>query len=140
VDRSTGKSTCRSRHDRFFSILLDLSPEISLCLYRVLQEALQNAMKHSGGRHFTVSLTGGGKEIELTVQDSGVGFDSEHAIRGEGLGLSSMQERLKLVNGQLFIDSNPQRGTTVQARVPSVSTRKLSLEPHHDRAGKFDLL
>jgi PAS domain S-box-containing protein len=102
----------------------DLSPEISLCLYRVLQEALQNATKHSGVRHFTVSLKGGTKDIELTVRDSGIGFEPEHAIRGQGLGLSSMQERLKLVNGQLFIDSNMQRGTTVQARVPSVSTRR----------------
>jgi PAS domain S-box-containing protein len=96
----------------------DLSAEISLCLYRVLQEALQNATKHSGARHFKVSLRGGANEIELTVQDSGIGFEPEDAIRGRGLGLSSMQERLKLVNGQLFIESKLQRGTTVQARVP----------------------
>ena len=95
----------------------DLSAEISLCLYRVLQEALQNATKHSGARHFKVSLTGGTNEIELTVQDSGIGFEPEDAIRGRGLGLSSMQERLKLVNGQLFIESKLQQGTTVQARV-----------------------
>ena len=96
----------------------DLSAEISLCLYRVLQEALQNATKHSGERHFKVSLTGGTNEIELTVQDSGIGFEPEDAIRGRGLGLTSMQERLKLVNGQLFIESKLQQGTTVQARVP----------------------
>jgi signal transduction histidine kinase len=104
----------------------DLPAEISLCLYRVLQEALQNATKHSGVRQFTVALKGGAKEIELTVHDSGVGFEPKNAIRGQGLGLSSMQERLKLVNGQLLIDSNLQRGTTVQARVPSVSNRQLS--------------
>src|SRR4030095_2960032 len=96
----------------------DLSAEISLCLYRVLQAALQNATKHSGARHFKVSLTGGTNEIELTVQDSGIGFELEDAIRGRGLGLSSMQERLKLVNGQFFIESKLQQGTTVQARVP----------------------
>ena len=95
-----------------------LSAEISLCLYRVLQEALQNATKHSGARQFKVSLTGGANEIELTVQDSGIGFEPEDAIRGRGLGLTSMQERLKLVNGQLFIESKLQQGTTIQARVP----------------------
>jgi len=96
----------------------DLSPEIALCLFRVLQEALQNATKHSGARQFKVSLTGGPDEIELTVQDSGTGFDLEDAIRGQGLGLSSMQERLKLVNGHLLIQSKLQQGTTIQARVP----------------------
>jgi PAS domain S-box-containing protein len=96
----------------------DLSSEISLCLYRVLQEALQNATKHSGARHFKVLLRGGANDIELTVQDSGVGFEPEDAIRGRGIGLSSMQERLKLVNGQLFIESRLRQGTTVQARVP----------------------
>jgi PAS domain S-box-containing protein len=104
----------------------DLSAEISLCLYRVLQEALQNAVKHSGARHFKISLQGGANDIELTVQDSGIGFEREGAIRGQGLGLSSMQERLKLVHGQLFIESKVQQGTTVQARVPFSPGRKSS--------------
>jgi signal transduction histidine kinase len=82
-----------------------------------LQEALQNATKHSGARHFKVFLRGGANEIELTVQDSGIGFEPDEA-RGRGIGLSSMQERLKLVKGQLLIESKPQQGTTVQARVP----------------------
>jgi len=96
----------------------ELPKEISLCLFRVLQEALQNAIKHSGSRQFQVTLRRGASEIELTVRDSGVGFEPEEAIKGRGLGLTSMQERLKLVNGQLTIDSKPELGTTVQARVP----------------------
>jgi PAS domain S-box-containing protein len=95
-----------------------LPREISLSLFRVLQEALQNATKHSGSRHFQVSLRGGANEIELTVHDSGIGFETEEAIKGRGLGLTSMQERLKLVHGRLSIESKPQRGTTIQARVP----------------------
>jgi signal transduction histidine kinase len=95
-----------------------LSPEISLCLFRVLQEALHNAAKHSGVRHFEVQLSGTSEEVLLTVSDLGGGFDSEAAMKGEGLGLTSMQERLKLVNGQLSIDSQPKHGTTIQARVP----------------------
>jgi PAS domain S-box-containing protein len=95
-----------------------LSQEISLCLFRIMQEALQNAIKHSGSRHFDVSLRGGLNEIQLTVLDSGIGFDPEDATIGSGLGLTSIRERLKLVNGKLFIDSQSQRGTTMLARVP----------------------
>jgi signal transduction histidine kinase len=100
------------------NIPADLSPEISLSLFRVLQEALQNAMKHSGSRLFQVLLKGGTEGIELTVQDSGVGFEPEAAVKGPGLGLTSMKERLKLVDGQLSIHSRPQQGTTIHARVP----------------------
>jgi len=96
----------------------NLSKEISLCLFRVLQEALQNAVKHSGSRHFQVSLRDGTNTIELTVLDSGTGFDPEKAIDGQGLGLTSMKERLKLVDEQLLIDSKLQQGTTIHARVP----------------------
>ena len=96
----------------------DLSPEICLCLFRVLQEALQNAIKHSGSQHVQVSLASGSEGIELTVQDSGIGFEPGEALKGRGLGLTSMKERLKLVDGQISIDSKPQHGTTIQARVP----------------------
>jgi PAS domain S-box-containing protein len=92
--------------------------EISLCLFRVLQEAIHNAIKHSGARRFEVSLQGSSNEVQLSVRDSGVGFDPEKAIAGSGIGLISMRERLKLVDGQLFVDSKPQSGTTVHARVP----------------------
>jgi len=96
----------------------DLPKEVSLCLFRVLQEALQNAVKHSGCRHFEVSLRGRTNEIELSVHDSGNGFDVGQAVNGHGLGLTSMKERLKLVEGQLVIDSRLQQGTTIHARVP----------------------
>jgi PAS domain S-box-containing protein len=92
--------------------------EISLCLFRVLQEALQNAVKHSTEQNFTVELHGTKDGISLTVSDSGIGFDWRHAINGRGLGLISMRERLRLVNGELSIQSEPGRGTTVLARVP----------------------
>jgi PAS domain S-box-containing protein len=92
--------------------------EISLCLFRVLQEALQNAVRHSGGQDFTVEVRGTQDGIRLTVSDSGMGFDWRHAINGPGLGLISMRERLRLVNGELSIQSEPGCGTTVLARVP----------------------
>ena len=94
------------------------SPEISLSLFRVLQEALHNAAKHSGVRHFDVQLWGTTDEIHLAVSDSGAGFDVQAAKQGRGLGLTSMEERLRLINGKLSIESKPRRGTTVHARVP----------------------
>jgi signal transduction histidine kinase len=95
-----------------------LSPDISLCLFRVLQEALHNSAKHSGVREFEVRLWGTSDEIHLTVKDSGAGFDREAAKESRGIGLISMEERLKLVKGTLSINSQPKRGTTIDARVP----------------------
>jgi len=95
-----------------------LSADISLGLFRVLQEALHNSAKHSGVRHFEVSLWGATDEIHLTVKDSGAGFDLETAKMSRGLGLISMEERLKLLNGTLSIESLFNRGTTIHACVP----------------------
>jgi len=92
--------------------------EISLCLFRVLQEALHNSAKHSGAQRFEVRLWGASGEIHFTVSDAGAGFDLETALKSRGLGLTSMQERLQLVKGTFSIDSKPQRGTTIHARVP----------------------
>jgi signal transduction histidine kinase len=92
--------------------------EISLCLFRVLQEALQNAVKHSAGQNLTVDVYGTEEGISLTVSDSGIGFDWQHAMNSQGLGLISMRERLRLVNGELSIQSAPGSGTIVLARVP----------------------
>ena len=95
-----------------------LSPDISLCLFRVLQEALHNSAKHSGVRHVEVGLWGTADEIHLAVSDSGAGFDGEAVKESRGLGLISMEERLKLVKGTFSIESQPKRGTTIHARVP----------------------
>jgi len=101
-----------------------LSPDISLCLFRVLQETLRNSAKHSGVRRVEVQLWGTSDEIHLMVNDSGVGFDSE-AVKGSGgLGLISMEERLKLLKGTLSVESEPEGGTTIHARVPLSSDSK----------------
>jgi signal transduction histidine kinase len=92
--------------------------EISICVFRVLQEALQNALKYSGVRHFTVELHGTAGEIQLTVSDLGLGFDPNEAINRRGLGLISMRERLQLVGGRISVQSQPGSGTTIYARVP----------------------
>ena len=102
-----------------------LRPDIPLCLFRVLQEALHNSAKHSGAESFEVCLWAKADEIHLTVMDSGAGFDSDAALESRGIGLISMQERLDLVNGTLSIDSAPHRGTTIHARVPLVARGSL---------------
>jgi PAS domain S-box-containing protein len=92
--------------------------EISLCLFRVMQEGLHNALKHSGVQFFEVKLHGSPAGIHLTVRDSGVGFDPELAKDIRGLGLISMQERVRLVRGTISITSRPQSGTEINVRVP----------------------
>jgi PAS domain S-box-containing protein len=95
-----------------------ISREISLCLYRVLQEALHNAVQHSKVKHFEVRLGCSANQIELTVSDRGAGFDMEEATRQGGLGLISMRERVRLVNGGILIDSKPMSGTRIHVHVP----------------------
>jgi len=95
-----------------------VSPDISLCLFRILQEALHNAVKHSGGARFEADVWSTDGQLQLVVRDHGRGFDVEMAKRGRGIGLVSMEERIKLVHGDLSIDSQPSRGTTIHARVP----------------------
>jgi len=95
-----------------------IPPDVTLCLFRVLQEALKNAAQYSGVRHFDARLWGTIGQVHLTVSDCGVGFSVEKAGKFGGLGLNRMHERLKLVGGTLSIESQPHRGTTIHARVP----------------------
>ena len=90
----------------------------SLGLFRVLQEALQNGVKHSGAKNFEVTLSGSSRSLELSVKDDGRGFDPKEAPNGKGLGLTGMAERMKLLGGDFILDTWPMGGTTVRARVP----------------------
>ena len=95
----------------------DLPKDVSLSLYRVLQESLQNAIKHSGAKKFRVELIGNANEIRLTVSDNGAGFDPTCAENQRGLGLISMRERMRLVHGDFLLESGPGRGTTIKCEV-----------------------
>ena len=108
----------------------ELSPEISLAVFRALQEALQNAVKHSGSQRFEVLLNHNSNEIRLTVRDSGRGFDAAQASKGRGLGLTGMKERVALVDGELSIQSQLEKGTTVDVRVPLRLTMKSAQGPN----------
>jgi PAS domain S-box-containing protein len=103
----------------------DLPKDISLCLYRVMQEALQNAIKHSGSQKFRVELSGDSIGIRLAVSDDGAGFDPQRIDKRHGLGLISMRERMRMVHGEFSVHSEPGRGTTVTCRVPLANVTAL---------------
>jgi len=97
--------------------------DIGLCLFRVLQEAVHNAIKHSGVKRIEVQLREESGQIHLIVSDSGRGFDVEAARQGKGLGLTSMSERVRLVNGTIAIESKPMGGTAIHVNVPLGSAK-----------------
>lgn len=97
-------------------------PEVTLdtatALYRIAQEALRNAQKHAGGAEIQITLTIQDSDLELTIRDTGPGFDLASARLAGGLGLLSMQERARLVNGTLHVNSRPGQGTVIAVHVP----------------------
>ncbi len=92
--------------------------EIGHTLFRVLQEALHNVIKHSGVKRVEVQLRGSSAEIHLLITDLGRGFDVEAAFQGRGLGLWSMRERVRLVEGTISIESKPMSGVKIHVWVP----------------------
>jgi PAS domain S-box-containing protein len=94
-------------------------PHVSLCLYRVAQESLHNTARHSGARRVRVTLDRNGEAVRLMVAEhGGRGFDVRQAMRRGGLGLSSMEERVRLLGGSLRVSSRPRQGTEVRAEIP----------------------
>jgi PAS domain S-box-containing protein len=104
-----------------------LPRELGVTLFRVLQEALQNVVKHSGAMRVEVQLRKDSTWVHLLISDSGKGFDVEAASQGRGLGLTSMRERVRLMNGTMAIDSVPMGGTKIHVRVPHASEREYEL-------------
>jgi PAS domain S-box-containing protein len=97
--------------------------DVTLCLFRIAQEALRNVVKHSGAAEAMVELSGHDDRIDLNVSDSGAGFNPESTKKDIGLGLISMRERLRLVGGQLSVESEPSQGTRIRVRVPLLTNR-----------------
>jgi len=98
-----------------------LAPEVATNLFRVMQESLHNVLKHARATEVTVKLSGSSKGIGLSVRDNGQGFDLEGKdARMKGIGLVSMQERMRLMGGFLRIHSLPTEGTKVCAWIPRV--------------------
>jgi PAS domain S-box-containing protein len=95
-----------------------VAAEIGLTLFRVLQEALHNVIKHSGAKRAEVRIREDSGEIHLTISDLGRGFEIDATTQRKGLGLTSMRERVRLVNGTITIDSKLRPGTTIHVCVP----------------------
>ena len=102
----------------------NLSRDTALCLFRVLEEALDNAVRHAGAPQVTVALRGRPAELQMHVIDGGVGFDPSRIDGSHGLGLISMKERLNLVGGEIHIESRPGGGTRISVRVPLANRRE----------------
>ena len=96
----------------------ELSPGAALALYRIAQEALGNAAKHSKAKEVRVRLVRADGVVRLTVSDDGVGFLPRSAGNSGGVGLVNMRERVRHLNGTFALDSEPGHGTTVRAEVP----------------------
>ena len=94
-----------------------LPADVTLCLFRIVQEGLQNALKHSGAHQVFVYLSGGTGMLSLRILDDGLGFDVDLAF-GKGLGLLSMHERLEAIGGSLEISSKAGVGTELKVTVP----------------------
>jgi PAS domain S-box-containing protein len=107
---------------RYDDIPSRLPRHVSLCLFRVLQEALRNGVKHSGVQRFEAQLQGHPREIHLKIRDEGVGFDPDEVSRGDGLGIVSMRERVALAKGTIQIKSKPRGGTEITAKIPLASS------------------
>lgn len=95
-----------------------LPEDVSLCLYRVAQESLRNIAKHAKAKSIAVILSRAADGIKLCVEDTGEGFDVRKVKGKGGLGLISMEERVRMVSGRFSIKSQPGKGTTVEVFVP----------------------
>jgi signal transduction histidine kinase len=91
---------------------------VALCLFRIVQEALRNVVKHSNTSTAEVELLGHEHSVDLCISDSGEGFDLECVKQKAGLGLVSMTERLRLIGGNLSVSSEPSQGTRIRVHVP----------------------
>ena len=98
---------------------LDLSDRIQDGLYRIAQEALNNALKHAKANQIILNLSGTLSKVTLEIKDDGLGFKPDEAIEGGGLGLDGIIERAELLRGELSIDSQPGKGTIIRIEVPN---------------------
>jgi two-component system, NarL family, sensor kinase len=97
--------------------------KVASCLYRIAQESLQNIAKYAHAKHVKVRLVPWKKGLHMSIEDDGVGFDPAAVHRKGRLGLVSMEERARLIDATLFIESKPDRGTRIAVTVPVLAAR-----------------
>jgi signal transduction histidine kinase len=91
---------------------------VALCIYRIIQEGLRNIAKHAQASEAHISLVGKDGSIHVSIKDSGVGFDPKKLKKKTGLGLASMEERMRLIQGDFSIQSKQGQGTLIEVRAP----------------------
>ena len=112
---ASGRLLVEFHHKGTFS---KLPKELTLCLFRVAQEALRNSTIHSGAASARVFVVNTGSEVLLSISDDGCGFDLNGPESEGGLGLTSMRERSQIVGGTIMISSTPSSGTVIEVSVP----------------------
>jgi len=95
-----------------------LPSEVEITLYRIVQEALNNVVRHARAKRASIELRVGPERVSCAIRDNGIGFAPEQMQKGDGLGLTGINERLHALGGSLQIASKPRRGTVLRAEVP----------------------
>ena len=98
-----------------------LSPDVEIALFRIAQEGLTNALRHSGARRISLVLTRKELRILMVLEDDGCGFDVDAASRSDRLGLPGIRERAAMLGGTLLVESRPGSGTTLVVEAPDVA-------------------
>jgi signal transduction histidine kinase len=96
----------------------NISSDVALALFRIMQEALHNAAKHSQASTIAIQVRGTHNSLCLSISDDGIGFIADKALGKQGLGLTSMRERIFLIGGEFTITSKPGAGTRIETTVP----------------------
>jgi signal transduction histidine kinase len=110
--------------ERIGELPAQLPQDVALCIYRIAQEALHNAIRHAKAGTIEIAVENGAQALSLTVRDDGLGFDAADSSTRSGLGLSSMRERARLAGGSLQIRSRPGHGATVSFTLPGKVMKK----------------
>ena len=116
-----------------------ISPDIALCFFRIIQESLNNIVRHSGAKQAHIEFSGASSIIRLRIVDAGVGFDPGSRTARGGLGLASMRERLRLIGGSIAIHSVHMEGTEIVAEAPAVSP-SAEIHPREIEQNATDLI
>jgi len=96
----------------------EVSPDVALCIYRIVQEGLRNVAKHARASEVVVSIIGQDGNIHLSIKDNGIGFDPAQIKKKGGLGLASIQERAYIIGGDFSVESQPGQGTVIEVLAP----------------------
>jgi PAS domain S-box-containing protein len=106
------------------NVPLSIPRSVKICIYRIIQEGLRNIAKHAGTDKAHVSLTCSDGNLFLTIRDNGIGFDTSHMQGQKGIGLRSMEERVRLIQGEFSVQSKPGEGTVIKVTAPFAEEQK----------------